>query len=47
MVRDSVAMTAMMADLVLNQYFHGRGNAMVATEIIMVRKYFDGRFFGL
>ncbi len=39
MVADSVVAMVMMADLVLHQYFHGRGNQVSAAEIVMVRKY--------
>jgi hypothetical protein len=39
MVTDHVAVTVMMADLVLHQFFHGRGNRVSAAEIVMVLKY--------
>jgi hypothetical protein len=39
MVADCVAVTVMMADLVLHQFFHGRGNRVSAAEIVMVLKY--------
>ena len=39
MVTDHVAVTVMMADLVLHHFFHGRGNRVLAAEIVMVLKY--------
>ena len=39
MVTDHVAVTAMMADLVLHQFFHGRGNWVSAAETVIVLKY--------
>jgi uncharacterized protein YcfJ len=39
MVTDHVAVTAMMAGLVLHQFFHGRGNQVLAVETVMVLKY--------
>ena len=36
---DRVAVTVMTADLVLHQFFHGRGDRVLAAEIVMVLKY--------
>ncbi len=44
---DCVAVTVMMEDLVLHQFFHGRGNRTLVAEIVMVLKYCVAIFFGL
>ena len=39
MVTDLIVVAAMTADQVLHQFFHGRGNRVLAAEIVMVLKY--------
>ena len=47
MVADCVVVTVMTADLVLHQFFHGRGNRVLAADIVMLLKYCVSTFFGL
>ena len=45
MVAESIPGRVSMGDVVLQHYFHGRVDAMVMVDIVIVQKYFVVYFF--